>query len=177
MHWVSEWQDNLFFWNWVHCVCVGPWPFNLFPVVLSLFWSGRSFMALIIRNVKTCALGPPHPLSPSVPVEAGYHLVRAAAWAPMRLNSDSGESLHCFWFRGEPTLFLIQGRAYTVSDSGESLHCFLVGVNRSYVRATSDLWLCIHASNLLPSLPTSPHFLCNFRLITISITDIVTKFC
>ena len=38
--------------------------------------------------------------------------------------------------------------------SGESLHCFLVGVNKSYVIATSDLWLFIHASNLLPSLPT-----------------------
>ena len=42
---------------------------------------------------------------------------------------------------------LIQGRAY--------LHCFLVGVNKSYIIiATSDLWLFIHASNLLPSLPT-----------------------
>ena len=38
--------------------------------------------------------------------------------------------------------------------SGESLHCFLVGANKSYVIATSDLWLFIHASNLLPSLPT-----------------------
>ena len=38
--------------------------------------------------------------------------------------------------------------------SGESLHCFLVGVKKSYVIATSDLWLFIHASNLLPSLPT-----------------------
>ena len=37
--------------------------------------------------------------------------------------------------------------------SGESLHCFLVGwcTNKSYVIATSDLWLFIHASNLLPS--------------------------
>ena len=40
--------------------------------------------------------------------------------------------------------------------SGESLHCFRVGwcTNKSYVIATSDLWLFIHASNLLPSLPT-----------------------
>ena len=39
--------------------------------------------------------------------------------------------------------------------SGESLHCFLVGwcTNKSYVIATSDLWLFIHASNLLPSTP------------------------
>ena len=78
-------------------------------------------MVLIIRSVKICVLGPPrpdsepswapipnkptvsvdikqhsmlHPLSPSVPAEAGCHLVSAAAWAPM-----------C----------LIQGRAYTVS--------------------------------------------------------------
>ena len=35
--------------NRVHCVCPGPWPFNLFfPVVLSLFWLGRNFMAPII---------------------------------------------------------------------------------------------------------------------------------
>ena len=42
--------------------------------------------------------------------------------------------------------------------SGESLHCFLVGVQiKSYVIATSDLWLFIHASNLLPSIPhTAP---------------------
>ena len=39
-----------------------------------------------------------------------------------------------------------QGRAYTVS--------WLAQI-KSYVIATSDLWLCIHASNLLPSLP--PH--------------------
>ena len=39
-------------------------------------------------------------------------------------------------------------------------HCFVVGwcTNKSYVIATSDLWLFIHASNLLPlkSLPHSP---------------------
>ena len=39
--------------------------------------------------------------------------------------------------------------------NGQSLHCFLVGVNKSYVISTSD-FNCdfIHASNLLPSLPT-----------------------
>ena len=39
--------------------------------------------------------------------------------------------------------------------SGENLHCFLVGwcTNKSYVIANSDLWLFIHASNLLPSTP------------------------
>ena len=130
---VSQWVTRLpIFCNWVHCVCLGPWPFSLtfLSVLLSLFWSGRSFIALIIRSVKTCTLGPPRPLSPSVPVEAGCLLVRAAAWAPVCLNSDSGESLHCF----------------------------LVDVNKSYVIATSDLWLCIYASNLLPSLPTPlPH--------------------
>ena len=43
--------------------------------------------------------------------------------------------------------------------SEESRHCFLVGwcTNKSYVIATSDLWLFLHASNLLPSLPrTTP---------------------
>ena len=43
-------------------------------------------------------------------------------------------------------------------SSGESLHCFLVGwcTNKSYVIATSDLWLFIHASNLLPLNSPSP---------------------
>ena len=47
-------------------------------------------MAPIIESVKTCALGPPRPLSTSVPAVAGRELiiVRAAAYA-----SDSGESL------------------------------------------------------------------------------------
>ena len=42
--------------------------------------------------------------------------------------------------------------------SGESLHCFLVGgcTNISYVIATSDLWLFIHASNLLSLYSPSP---------------------
>ena len=48
---------------------------------------------------------------------------------------------------------IVRAAAYA-SDSGESLHCFLVGANKSYVIATSDLWLFIHASNLLPVLPT-----------------------
>ena len=38
----------------------------------------------------------------------------------------------------------------------DSLHCFLVGVNKSFVIATScDLWLFIHTSNLQPSLLAS----------------------
>ena len=42
--------------------------------------------------------------------------------------------------------------------SGKSLHCFLVGwyTNKSYVIATSGLWLFIHASNLLPLNSPSP---------------------
>ena len=42
--------------------------------------------------------------------------------------------------------------------SGESLHFFLVGwcTNKSYVIASSDLWLFIHASNLLPLNSPSP---------------------
>ena len=65
-------------------------------------------MAPIIQSVKTCALGPPRPLSPSVPAVAGRQLV------------------------------IVPAAAYA-SDSGESLHCFLVGANKSYVIATSDL--------------------------------------
>ena len=52
-------------------------------------------------------------------------------------------------------LFTVAAGVY-VFILGESLHCFLVGwcTNKSYVIATSDLWLFIHASNLLP--PYSP---------------------
>ena len=48
------------------------------------------------RSVKTSALGPPRPLSPSIPAVAGRQLaiVRAAAYA-----SDSGESPNSkHWF-------------------------------------------------------------------------------
>ena len=64
-------------------------------------------------------LGRQRPFSPSVPAEAGCLFTVAAG-------------VHVF-------------------ISGESLHCFLVGwcTNKSYVIATSDLWLFIHASNLL----------------------------
>ena len=51
--------------------------------------------------------------------------------------------------------------------TGESLHCFLVGccTNKSYVIATSDLWLFIHASNLLPSTPqTTPLHLKDYNI-------------
>ena len=60
------------------------------------------------------------PFSPSVPAEAGWLFTVAAG--------------------------------VCVFISGESLHRFLVGwcTNKSYVIATSDLWLFIHASNLLP---------------------------
>ena len=37
--------------------------------------------------------------------------------------------------------------------SGESLHGFLVGVNKSYIIATSDSWLFIHTSNLQALTP------------------------
>ena len=35
-------------------------------------------------------------------------------------------------------LVIVRAAAYA-SDSGESLHCFLVGANKSYVIAVSDL--------------------------------------
>ena len=68
-------------------------------------------------------LGRQRPLSPSLPAEAGCLFTVAAG-------------VHVF-------------------ISGESLHCFLAGwcTNKNYVIATSDLWLFIHASNLLPSTP------------------------
>ena len=103
-------------------VCVpGHDPF-IFSFLLSFsFWWGGSFMAPIIWSVKTCVLGPPRPLSPSVPAVAGRQLV--IVWA-----------------------------AAYASDSGESLHCFLVGANKSYVIAASDLWLhsCFQPASLTP---------------------------
>ena len=80
-------------------------------------------MAPIILGVKSCVLGQQRPFSPCVPAEAGC-------------------------------LFTVAAGVY-VFISGESLHCFLVGwcTNKSYVIVTSDLWLFIHASNLLPSAP------------------------
>ena len=101
-----ELPDGLFFFFFFYNIwdinvteSIVPWPFNLFfffffSVVLSLFWLGGSFMALIIQSVKTCALGPPRPLSASVPAKAGGLFVSAVIWAPM---------------------LLVQGRAYTVS--------------------------------------------------------------
>ena len=119
-------------------------PLTFFPV-LSLFWLGGSFMALIIWSANICALGPPRPLSPNVPAEAGRCLV----WAQCYLGTNA-------------------------SDSGESLHCFLVGVNKSYVIATADLWLFIHASNLLPSLPTPLPYI---RINKVLLYCIVLLFC
>ena len=77
-----------------------------------------------LSKVLKVVLGRQRPFSPGVPAEAGCLFTVAAG-------------VHVF-------------------ISGESLHCVLVGwcTNKSYVIATSDLWLFIHASNLLPSLPT-----------------------
>ena len=64
------------------------------PVIISFLSSCPAFDWVGVLwphlSVKTCALGPPRPLSPSVPAVAGRQLeiVRAAACA-----SDSGESL------------------------------------------------------------------------------------
>ena len=70
----------------VHCVCPGPWPLNLFfPDILSLFWLGGSFMALIIWNVKTCALGLPHPFPPQCPCRSRLPFSVHVTWAPTHL--------------------------------------------------------------------------------------------
>ena len=54
--------------------------------------------------------------------------------------------LDCFCFH---FLNILDVCVFSNTDS------FLVGVNKSYVIATSDLQLFIHASNLLPLLPTT----------------------
>ena len=82
-------------------------------------------MAQLSKVLKVVCWAGSVPFPPSVPAEAGCLFTVAAG-------------VHVF-------------------ITGESLHCFLVGwcANKSYVIATSDLWLFIHASNLLPL--NSPH--------------------
>ena len=111
--------------NRVHCVCPGPWFFNLFfPVVLSLFdWVGILWPQLS-KVLKLVRAGPAASSFPQCPCRSR---------SPFSVSRYLGTN---------------------ASDSEESLHCFLVGVNKSYVTATSDLWLFSHAFNLLPSLPT-----------------------
>ena len=85
-------------------MCPESWPFNLFfPVVLSIFWLGWSFVALIIWSAKTCTLGPLQPLSPSVPAEAGRLLVCTLP------------GHQCIWFRGEPVSSDFSMAYYSVS--------------------------------------------------------------
>jgi len=87
-----------------------------------------------LSKVLKVVLGRQRPFSPGVPAEAGCLFTVAAG-------------VHVF-------------------ISGESLHCFLVGwcTNKSYVIATSDLWLFIHASNLLPLNSPSPlPYTCNLN--------------
>ena len=80
-------------------------------------------MLLASEDIKQKQNERQRPFSPSVPAEAGCLFIVAAC-------------VHVF-------------------ISVDSLHCFLVGwcTNKSYVIATSDLRLFIHASNLLPSTP------------------------
>ena len=107
-----------------------PRPNLFFPVLFLLDWVGVLWPKLS-NGVKTCALGPPRPLSPQCPCAAvgrSSVIVRAAAYA---------------------------------SDSREILHCFLVGANKSYVIATSDsvvtLHSCFHPASLTPH-PAPLHY-------------------
>ena len=72
------------------------------------------------------------------------HWARRVLFPPVFLQQQavSSSCCLCIWFRGEPTLFPGWCK------------------NKSYVIATSDLWLFIHASNLLPSLPTPLPYTC-----------------
>ena len=96
-------------------MCVpGHDPLSLIFFVLSFFsfLIGWEFYGPNYLKCKNLCTGPAHSLSPSVPAVAGHQLVivRAAAYA-----SDWG------------------------GGGGGVLHCFLVGANRSYVIAASDL--------------------------------------
>ena len=73
---VDEQMINVqyYYCNWVYCVFRAMTLESFFPV-LFLFWLGGHFMAPVIWSVKTCALGPPRPLSPSVPAVAGRLLM------------------------------------------------------------------------------------------------------
>ena len=75
--------------NRVHCASSGPWPFNLSFCHPFSILTGQKFYGPNIRSVKTCVLGPLHPLSPSVPAEAGHQF-------QLLLGHP------CVWLWGEP---------------------------------------------------------------------------
>ena len=78
-------------------------------LLFCLFLIGRKFHGPNIRSVKTCALVPPSPLSPSVPSEAArlsfFELL--PAWAPMCLIQWRALSGYFPWL--VVLLFLIDG--------------------------------------------------------------------
>ena len=102
----------------------------------SLFW-----------NQEYCVCSRPWPFNLSFPV--------ISLWPQLSkvLKLVAGPTASAFPAVVGCQLVIVRAAAYA-SDSGESLHCFLVGANKSYIIVTSDLWLFIHVSNLLPLLPT-----------------------
>ena len=136
-------------------------PFFL-SFLFSLLFDWAKVYSPNIRSIKTCALGPPRQSSGAVWES------RWTSWAPALNKPTVSVDVKQHFNNNPPRLLSASvpaeaGRRFelltacmgtNVSDSGASLHCSLVGVNKSYVMATSDLWLFIHASNLLPWLPT-----------------------
>ena len=109
----------------------------------SLFW-----------NQVYCVCSRPWPFNLSFPVLFLFDWV-GVLWPQLSkvLKLVAGPTASAFPAVVGCQLVMVRAAAYA-SDSGESLHCFLVGANKSYVIVTSDLWLFIHVSNLLPLLPT-----------------------
>ena len=132
-----------------------------------IFLIGRKCMTLIIRSVKTCALGPPRPcLMVSVDVNQYWTMLRH--WSQLvsrhpRTLSNTTAATAASSFpkcpcRSRSSFSWSCCLDTSASGSEESLHCVLDGLNKSYVIAFSDFWLFIHASNLLssPPIPRSP---------------------
>ena len=91
------------------------------------FWLAGSFMALIIWSAKTCALGPPRPLSSSVPAEAGRLLVCALP------------GHQCIWFRGEPVSSYFSMAYYSVV-SYWCKWCMLITISTTCLDVGSNAW-------------------------------------
>ena len=126
VHWDGNVISNKNVYNITECiVCVhGHDPLTFSFLSSFLFWLGGSVMALIIWSAKTCALGPPRPLSSSVPAEAGRLLVCALP------------GHQCIWFRGEPVSSYFSMAYYSVV----SYWCMLITISTTCLDAGSNAW-------------------------------------
>ena len=126
MYWLFQYKVVYSLCNRVYCIHVPGHTLQPFLSGPFPFWLGGGFMAQLSKVLKVVCWAGSVPFPP-VSLQRQVVCLTIAA------------GVHVF-------------------SSGESLHCFLVGwcTNKSYVIATSDLWLFIHASNLLSLYSPSP---------------------